>query len=209
MEKVTALLRQVREAGEVSYPHGDDVILVDPIPETKPQGWCYEMYAPLSEDDIAQLADGYRRHFPESLKEFYRLTNGMDLFDRQWRIFGMPVWAADYKQPMSLTFADGHRTTHCPKNRLFFALYQYGDDRQIQLFFNTDDPDVDMPVYAAWYGDNEIIACWSSFENWFIDEHARMLQLYRDGDFTYSEIAGGKFQLRSIQFDTRPPQQKL
>ncbi len=73
----------------------------------------------------------HRPFFPNSLRNFTRSQNGANLFGRFIRINGIPAWGADYKQPCSLIFEDGHRTVLCP-NPGFLCLYY--TQPQIQVF---------------------------------------------------------------------------
>ena len=139
------------EAGDTKTEQGGKVALSGPIPGTKPVDYCYELFQALSEEDIRNLADGYRNPFPKPLEDFYRITNGMFLFGRHVRIYGVPEWSAKYKQPIALAFEDGHRTDGCPESRLFFA--SYNTTPETQIFFDTCEsgdasrmctPDVDV-----------------------------------------------------------------
>lgn len=196
MERVKALLEDIMQRPETKITAGGQVILSGPIEGTMPQGYCYELFPPLSETAIAQLADGYLRRFPEPLKALYRLTNGAFLFGRNVIIHGLPQWGADYKQPVSLIFEDGHRTDSCPEERLFFATYQTSP--QTQLFFDTRQSGPDMHVYAARYGCNDVVAEWPTLADWLIAEHARYEHRYRTGDFAMLDVAPGV--LRDITF---------
>ena len=200
MKEVERILNTIRTENSITYQHNHDVELIVPIPDTKPIGYCYELFRPLSEQQIHDLVSTYRCHFPGVLMDFYRLTNGMFMFGRFIRIYGDPIWDADYKQPMALRFADGHRTSRCPKNRLFFA--HYYTEPEIQLFFNTEECDSAMKVYAAKYGDNSIIAQWGSFEDWFIQEHERFSQMYAEGKYSYCTVV--EDVIRNIEFDVHP-----
>lgn len=196
MKEIMYLISAIQENGEISYQHDKDVILVNPIADTKPTGYCYEIFKPLSDEEITKLVAGYRKAFPKVLQDFYKITNGIFLFGRAVSVFGVPVWSAGYKQPVSIGFADGHRTKHCPENRLFFASYQ--TDPEIQLFFEVDRPTEDMPVFAAVYGNNTIVKKWASFEEWFISEHNRLLEQYNNNEYRQIDIV--KDVLREIQF---------
>lgn len=196
MKSVQELISHAVSNGEVSYQHDKDVILIDPITDTLPPNYCYEIFKPLTDVELETLENNYRSAFPEVLKQFYRVSNGMFLFGRMISIFGMPVWAAKYKQPIAIAFADGHRTPGCPQNRLFFG--EYHTDPEIQLFFNTENPTEDMPVYAAIYGDNQVIKQWSSFEDWFMSEHDRLLSQYQNGQHDRIDVVPGV--LRDINF---------
>lgn len=197
MERIAELLKKIRENGKITLDQNGAVVLADPIPGTKPAGYCYEMFAPLKDEEIEALAAGYRCRFPQALKDFYRLSNGLFLFGRHISVHGVPEWGAKYKQPVSLVFSDGHRPDNCPDSRLFFATYQ--GNPQIQMFFDTDDPDGNMPVYAAKDGSSEIIRQWPSFAEWLISEHEAYLNRYRRGEFRYVDIVEGI--LRSVSFD--------
>lgn len=96
---------------------------------------------------------------------------------------------ADYKQPCSLIFEDGHRTVLCPKSRLFFASYY--TQPQIQVFFDTKEPEDAMRVYAARYGSNKIIAEWPSLEEWLYSEHQKYLDKLQNGDYQLVDVVEG------------------
>lgn len=132
------------------------MILAGTIPGTKPVQYRYEFFKPLTGEEIKSVSDSSRRPFPKQLAQLYKITNGANLFGRFIRINGIPAWGADYKQPCSLIFEDGHRTVLCPKSRLFFASYY--TQPQIQVFFDTKESEDAMRVYAARYGSNKIIA---------------------------------------------------
>lgn len=197
MERIAELLKKIREESKITPEQDGAVVLADPIPGTKPADYCYEMFAPLKDAEIEELAANYRCRFPQALRDFYRLSNGMFLFGRHISIHGVPDWGARYKQPVSLVFSDGHRPDNCPDSRLFFATYQ--GNPQTQMFFDTDDPDENMPVYAAKDGSNEIIRSWPSFADWLISEHEVYLGRYARGEFRYVDIVEGI--LRSVDFD--------
>lgn len=196
MECIKDIISQVMNQPATKIEEDGEVILSGEISDTKPIQYCYELFKPLSEEEIDRLAEGYRVRFPEPLADFYRLTNGAFLFGRHISIYGMPLWSAQYKQPIALAFADGKRTLLCPKERLFFACYN--TDPEIQVFFNTKEPEDNMHVYAAKYGSNKIIAQWDSLEDWFVGEHDKYLAKYRKGEYRVDDIAG---VLREIEFD--------
>ena len=102
---------------------------------------------------------------------------------------GILTWGADYKQPCSLIFEDGHRTVLCPKSRLFFASYY--TQPQIQVFFDTKEPEDAMRVYAARYGSNKIIAEWPSLEEWLYSEHQKYLDKLQNGDYQLVDVVEG------------------
>lgn len=196
MERIRQLMADLICSGSVTYDHGDDVILIDPVAETKPTDYCYEFFKPLTEEALAELAAGYSGKFPKPLADFYRITNGAFMFGRHISIFGAPVWRADYKQPMSLAFSNGHRTLLCPKERLFFAAYQ--GEPELQIFFDTRESGDDMHVYAAYYGKNKVVAEWPSLPAWLLEERKKLAERYRTGDYKMLDIVPGV--LRSISF---------
>lgn len=196
MKRVENIIHSIVNDKNAKVEEGGKFVLSGQIPETKPAGYCYEIFQALSESDIQNLISGYRNPFPKPLTDFYRISNGMFMFGRNVRIFGVPEWAAKYKQPVALTFADGHRTDGCPDNRLFFA--SYNTNPETQLFFNTDESGDNMKVYAALYGDNTVIAEWNSFAEWFISEHERYSTMYKAGEYHMIDIVKGV--LRNISF---------
>lgn len=188
MERVQHLLDSLCAGNDIKYQENGEVLLVTPIDVTKPTQYCFELFRALSVEDIECLTKGYRNSFPKPLKEFYQLSNGAFLFGRFISIYGVPKWDARYKQPVALAFADGHRTKGCPNHRLFFA--SYNTEPQIQVFFDTREKD-NMHVYAARYGNNEIIAEWPSFEEWLITESNRYSQKYKNGEYHIENIVEG------------------
>ena len=156
MQRIAELVQQVVNMPGTSIENNGQVILAGTIPGTKPVQYRYEFFKPLTDEEIKSVSDSSRRPFPKQLAQLYKITNGANLFGRFIRINGIPAWGADYKQPCSLIFEDGHRTVLCPKSRLFFASYY--TQPQIQVFFDTKEPEDAMRVYAARYGSNKIIA---------------------------------------------------
>lgn len=195
MERIQQMIGEVMNRPDVQIEENGEVILAGKIDGTLPPQYYWELFKPLSEEDIGQLAAEYRCAFPEPLKAFYRLTNGAFLFGRHISIFGMPLWSATYKQPMALAFADGHRTKGCPKERLFFAVYN--TEPEIQMFFDTSE--ASGAVYAARYGSNEVIAQWPSMADWFVSEYEKYAEKYRKGEYEIKDIVKGV--LREISFD--------
>lgn len=88
-------------------------------------------------------------------------------------------------------------TQGCPKHRLFFACYN--TEPEVQVFFDTRETGSPMHVYAARFGNNDVIAEWPSFEDWLICEQKRYEELYRKGNYRFIDIVDGV--LRSISFD--------
>ena len=82
-----------------------------------------------------------------------------------------------------------HRTVLCPKSRLFFASYY--TQPQIQVFFDTKEPEDAMRVYAARYGSNKIIAEWPSLEEWLYSEHQKYLDKLQNGDYQLVDVVEG------------------
>lgn len=56
-----------------------------------------------------------------------------------------------------------------------------------------------MRVYAAKYGENDIIAEWNSFEDWFVSEYNKFEKKYRMGEYSIVDIVPGVLQ--SISFE--------
>ena len=190
MERIRRMIDDVMARKDVQVEENGEVILAGKIADTMPQQYCWELFKPLSEAEISQLAEGYRNAFPEALKDFYRMTNGAFLFGRHISIYGMPLWSANYKQPMALAFADGHRTKGCPKERLFFA--SYNTEPETQLFFDTRE--ASGAVYAAQFGSNDVIAQWSSMVDWFVSEYEKYAGKYEQGEYVIEEIVKGVLQ---------------
>lgn len=132
MQRIAELVQQVVNMPGTSIENNGQVILAGTIPGTKPVQYRYEFFKPLTDEEIKSVSDSSRRPFPKQLAQLYKITNGANLFGRFIRINGIPAWGADYKQPCSLIFEDGHRTVLCPKSRLFFASYY--TQPQIQFF---------------------------------------------------------------------------
>lgn len=196
MKQVEEILKSVSSRNDVRIEEGK-VVLSGAISGTVPMDYCYELFQPLDNEEIQEIVANYRNPFPKPLEDFYRLTNGAFLFGRYIRIFGKPLWSAKYKQPVSLLFADGHRTRGCPKYRLFFA--SYNTEPEIQVFFDTRETGENMRVYAAKYGENDIIAEWNSFEDWFVSEYNKFEKKYRMGEYSIVDIVPGVLQ--SISFE--------
>ena len=194
MERVEAFIKEVLASEDVTIQEGGEVFLAGPIAETQPKQYLYELFKPLSEAEIAQLAGEYRQSFPQPLAEFYRLTNGAFLFGRHISIFGMPLWSAQYKQPLALAFEDAKRPRKCPKTWLFFAAYSA--DSGVRLFFDTSEAET-MPVCAADEKGN-VVARWPSFADWLLNENEKYQAKYQRGEYTMTDIAG---VLKEIAFD--------
>lgn len=197
MERIKALVEQISQREDTFTQENGAVVLSGAISGTRPTEYCYELFKPLGEQDIRELAEGYRNPFPQPLEDFYRITNGAFLFGRWLSIFGMPAWSAQYKQPIALVFADGHRTKKCPKERLFFA--SYSTEPETQVFFDTRETGETMKVYAARYGSNDVIAEWPSFADWLLSEHERLAQRYVRSEFRLEDIVPGV--LTGISFE--------
>lgn len=197
MKRLYDLVKAILNDESTHFIENGEVILSGPIEDTLPREYCYELFKPLSDEEICELRKGYRCPFPDDLAEFYRMTNGAFFFGRSISVFGVPLWSAEYKQPVALAFADGHRTKGCPKHRLFFACYN--TDPEVQLFFDTREVGSPMHVYASRFGNNDVIAEWPSFEEWLICEQKRYEEQYRNGNYRFIDIVDGV--LRSISFD--------
>lgn len=195
MERVSRLINSIHAQNDSKILNDGEILVSGEIPQTKPRQYCYELFPPLSEEDIQRVADSYRNPFPQPLKDFYQLTNGAFLFGRCISIFGVPKWEAQYKQPVALAFADGHRTKGCPKERLFFASYHC--EPEVQVFFDTRE-EGSMHVYAAKYGSNEIIAEWPSFAEWLISEHEKYSEKFNHNDYKIVDVVKGV--LTEIEF---------
>ena len=62
---------------------------------------------------------------------------------------------------------------------------------QIQVFFDTKEPEDAMRVYAARYGSNKIIAEWPSLEEWLYSEHQKYLDKLQNGDYQLVDVVEG------------------
>ena len=72
---------------------------------------------------------------------------------------------------------------------LFFASYY--TQPQIQVFFDTKEPEYAMRVYAARSGSNKIIAEWPSLEEWLYSEHQKYLDKLQNGDYQLVDVVEG------------------
>ena len=194
MKRVKELIDRLRTSEDVIVQEGGEVILSGLMADTQPQQYTVELFKPLSDEDLKQLMENSRNPFPEPLADFYRLTNGAFFFGRHISIYGMPLWSAQYKQPLALAFEDAKRPLLCPKERLFFAAYTA--DSEIRLFFDTKES-APMKVYAVKKG-NKVIAQWPSFEDWLLSEYEKYQAKYQRGEFAIEEIAG---VLKEIKFN--------
>ena len=178
MQRIAELVQQVVNMPGTSIENNGQVILSGTIPGTKPVQYRYEFFKPLTDEEIKSVSDSSHRPFPKQLAQLYKITNGANLFGRFIRINGIP-----------LIFEDGHRTVLCPKSRLFFASYY--TQPQIQVFFDTKEPEDAMRVYAARYGSNKIIAEWPSLEEWLNSEHQKYLDKLQNGDYQLVDVVEG------------------
>ena len=196
MERVSKLVNNIYAQNGSMILNDGEIMVSGEIPQTIPTQYCYELFRPLTAEDIQRVADSYRNPFPQALKDFYQLTNGAFLFGRCISIFGVPKWEAQYKQPMALAFADGHRTKGCPRYRLFFACYNC--EPEVQVFFDTREQEGTMHVYAAKHGSNDIIAEWPSFAELLISEHAKYSEKFNNGDYKIVDVVKG--MLAEVEF---------
>lgn len=63
--------------------------LIGYVPHYAPEAWFHQYYVPLVEQEIAFIENSLGSSLPNAVKEFYLLTNGMNVFMDSLSIYGL------------------------------------------------------------------------------------------------------------------------
>ncbi len=171
------------------------------------KNYLVEMYPPLIDAQIDEYASCYMRHFPEELKQLYKYTNGMSLFDKQIRIGGLepqqrlrPTHGGREYTPIHWidTWGNSPRERkYWGDGRLFFATY-IGQETHKYAYVDADDPSPVKRVYTCFEGSEEVLESWDSVDDWFSSEYEKYMKKFENKE--YKIISFGDGILKNMYF---------
>jgi len=86
LQKVFDILKQASSMGEEHTDAG--VTLLGKVRHIGPDAWFHILFPPLESSEINLLEEEIGRSFPDSVREFLELSNGLSVFSDSLAIFG-------------------------------------------------------------------------------------------------------------------------
>lgn len=160
-----------------------------------------EMYPPLTDQEISEYSSCFIYDFPEELKQFYKFTNGIRIFDRYISVGGLepferlrPNHGGREYTPIQWidTWGNSPRPKkHYGDGRLFFAMYKVEKPPYIYAYMDCADSSLIKPVHTCYAGSEEIIESWKSFDDWFFSEYKKYMGKFKNKEYKIISIVDG------------------
>lgn len=197
LEKTFCILKKIEEGGHTT--DAGNAKLCQPIAELRGEKCDFDknylcvMYPPLTDEQIAEYSSYYEHHFPEELKQFFKYTNGIDLFDGRLSVGGLELIDAlrpshggrSYK-PMHRIDAWGNsprKKKYWGDGKLFFAIYEMEELPHKFAYMDCSDPSPIKPVCTCFAGSEEVLETWESFDDWFASEYEKYLKRFENKEY--------------------------
>jgi hypothetical protein len=87
LDEVFSIINKAKAFGNRKASNGTE--LIGHVPYRGPEAWLHEIYAPLSDKGIQSIEEGIGKELPKVMHDFYRSTNGLDLFSTSLFIYGL------------------------------------------------------------------------------------------------------------------------
>ncbi|MBQ8409766.1 MAG: SMI1/KNR4 family protein [Clostridia bacterium] len=200
MKKTKAILEQLEKQYGAVYDEAS-VKLIHEFDKFGPKSYLCEMFPPLSEEELAKIDKDFKHNFPEELKELYRITNGLNFFDKSLIIGGIPPYPGARRSGKSCTplmAISFHPTPTTPKGRLYFASRRWTYEENIAFFMDCTNTDPIKPVYACHWNQDDPFYSWPSLDDFISSEFNRYMKAYSKGEYECDDICG---ILKSLRFN--------
>jgi len=161
------------------------------VEQTPPPRAKHILFEAMTDKQLVELTESYRRVFPDQLLELYRRTNGAELFwgvrhlpraklsipGSRLSVFGIPLEnSRKYVEPYDIRIEDLARADDTPESWLKFGSWRPEKDfrQMIDLFVDTDS----AKVYAV---DRAEVSCavwqqWDSVDLCLCDIFNKVMQ---------------------------------
>jgi hypothetical protein len=173
-QKVFEILKEASSLGEERTPEG--VILIGKTPHIAPRAWLHYIFPPIDDAEINLLEQEIGRIFPESLREFLELSNGINVFSDSLAIFGHRTTfdrSSTVIEPYSIVSMNLYeRPPNLPKNMLLVGSYSCGDGAFLYM-----DPRSGAVMRSA-RNDATPTHRWTSFDTMLVDEVSRLAERF-------------------------------
>jgi hypothetical protein len=132
-EDLLTILERWAACGERRLPDGTKLIC--PTPHVGSLAWLHELFGPVGPEAISKAEARCGCIFPEDLRQFFTLSNGLSLFSGRISIYGIRRNYArtgdDRWQPFDIADHNEYsdRPDNCSNSILFFASLNRGTDR--------------------------------------------------------------------------------
>lgn len=186
--------------------------LISPITACRPvdmdcdTSFVCEMYPSLTDAKIEEYSKDFVFDFPVELKELYKHTNGIRLYDRYINVTGLcspfvSMNSSEGKAPTPIRYLDNSSNAARAKKfrgdgKLFFAWYQ--TEPQMVVYMDCSATSPIKPVYACYKGSEDVLASWPSFDDWFSSEYDKFAHKYDNGEYKINDFANGL--TKSLEF---------
>jgi hypothetical protein len=150
--------------------------LIGHTPHVAPEAYLHVTYPALDDAQIDAIDQAIGRPLPDQLRDFYRYSNGMDLFGCTLSIFGLrtkfertgdAAW-----QPFSIVAPNVTERPHDAEEPLvFFGCYE-SDGSQLAMSSQS------RVVYRCRARTAQTIGQWPSFEDMLVAEVTRLSYLF-------------------------------
>ncbi len=152
------------------------VRLIGHVPHVAPEAYIHQIFEPLSEGDIRDLEQAVQSVFPDSLKKFYLVANGINLFSCSLVIYGRRIGAGrtgdDIWQPFSIVIPNTfERPKDAEPHHLLVGSYKWDGSK---LVLDT------LSGQVAWTprGTVRAVKTWPSFMDMLSQETSRLDSLF-------------------------------
>jgi hypothetical protein len=205
LEKTINIIREL-EKSEYSTDAANAKLFF-PIKELRAEksdidkNYLCEMYPPLTDGQIDEYSSAYMHYFPEELKQLYKYTNGIRVFDKRISIGGLepqqrlrPTHGGREYTPIHRIDSSGNSQRHKKywgDGRLFFAEYTMEEAPNKFVYVDGMDPSPIKPVYACFGGSEEVLESWDSIDDWFSSEYEKYMQKFKKKEYKIISIGDG------------------
>lgn len=172
--EILGLLKKFDYLGEKTL--GDGTHLIGKAPHIAPLAWLHTIYPPLSEEEISILEGQINNKIPKSYKDFLLLTNGLNVFNTTFSLYGLRKnynrTTEDIWQPFDIILPNTiEKPDHATHNTFIIGSYDWDGS---YLYMNTESERVFMcdreditPLYE-----------WESFREMLEKEVKRLVGLF-------------------------------
>lgn len=186
-EELRAILARNGSSEDRQFDAGGQ--LIRPLPWISPNAWLHRVMAPCPDAAIAELATTTGRQPPAAYVELLRAANGLDLFNKSLKVYGVRGdFSRDPAMALLLPYdvADATREAERHLKRDDFLVGSVG-------------PNVDLCVWRSSSGQIERLARktgeplgqWPSLRDWLIGEAERYFSLHHsDGRLRENALTG-------------------
>jgi hypothetical protein len=170
---ISRIFEQASAFGELRLANG--AVLYGHTPHVAPEAWFHQVFAPLTDAEIAQLSETIGHVFPEQLCSFLRQSNGLGLFSYALSLYGKRRNYArtgdDVWQPFCIVTANTlERPNHARDGQIVIGGYR--QDGSL-LFIDRDGS-----VFRTRARSKKVLNRWESLWAMLDSEVQRLLRLF-------------------------------